>query len=82
MADFQMLAYEAIEGIRALGGCRSSWAARLYVASVVEGYESFQAPRPDLQYRAELEEYDTEALYAMLMESARMRRSTPGTATA
>ena len=68
MADFQRLAYAAIDDILArqkvpflVGG------TGLYVDAVADGYElSHQAP--DLQLRAHLETFDTPALYVMLKE--------------
>jgi len=68
MHDFQRLAYEAIEDIRARG--RTPFlvgGTGLYVASVTEGYVMSDRA-PDLAYRAELETCDTPALYRMLRE--------------
>lgn len=68
MADFQRMAYAAIEDIRARGRMPFIVGGTgLYVASVVEGYE-LSGPAPDLQYRATLETYDTPTLYRMLLE--------------
>ena len=68
MHDFQRLAYEAIEDIRARGKTPFLVGGTgLYVASVTEGYVMSDRA-PDLNYRAELETYDTPALYRMLME--------------
>lgn len=68
MADFQKMAYEVIEDIRARGRLPLIVGGTgLYVASVVEGYE-LSGPAPDLQYRDELETYDTGTLYRMLTE--------------
>lgn len=68
MADFQRLAYEAIDGILSrskpaflVGG------TGLYVDAVADGYV-LSNKMPDLAYRAKLEEMSTEALYRMLME--------------
>ena len=68
MADFQRLAYEAIEDIRhrcnlpfLVGG------TGLYVSSVTEGYE-LSGCKPNLDYREELEHYAVKDLYAMLRE--------------
>ena len=70
MADFQKLAYEAIEDIRARGKLPFVVGGTgLYVASVVEGYE-LSGPAPDLKYRDELETYDTPTLYRMLLEKS------------
>ncbi len=68
MADFQKLAYETIEDIRARGKLPLIVGGTgLYVASVAEGYE-LSGPAPDLSYRDELETYDTHTLYRMLVE--------------
>lgn len=68
MHDFQKRAYQAIDDILArdrqpflVGG------TGLYVASVTEGYV-MSDKAPDLEYRAELETYDTPVLYEMLVE--------------
>ena len=68
MADFQRLAYIAIDGIIArnrlpmlVGG------TGLYVESVVKGYE-LSDKMPDLNYREELEKLTTPELYDMLLE--------------
>ncbi len=68
MADFQRLAYAAIDGILArqrvpflVGG------TGLYVDAVTDGYE-LSDRAPDLQLREKLETYDTPALYRMLKE--------------
>ncbi len=68
MADFQRLAYEAIDGILARGKVPFLVGGTgLYVDAVADGYElSDKAPDPAL--RAHLETYDTAALYAMLLE--------------
>ena len=68
MYDFQKLAYAAIDGILARG--RQPFlvgGTGLYVASVTEGYVMSDRA-PDLNYRAELETYTTDALYNMLIE--------------
>ncbi len=68
MADFQKMAYGAIEDIRARGRLPFIVGGTgLYVASVAEGYE-LSGPAPDLAYREELETYDTPALHRMLLE--------------
>lgn len=68
MADFQRLAYAAIEDIRARGRVPFLVGGTgLYVASVVEGYE-LSGPGPDLGYRAQLENYDTPTLHRMLLK--------------
>ena len=66
MADFQKLAYEAIDGVIArrklpflVGG------TGLYVNAVADGYVMSDR-MPDLAYRAELEKLTTEELYVML----------------
>ena len=68
MADFQRLAYEAIDGIIArshvpflVGG------TGLYVDAVADGYE-LSDRAPDHSLRAHLETFDTPALYEMLKE--------------
>ena len=68
MADFQRLAYDAIDGILARGRLPFLVGGTgLYVDAVADGYElSDQAP--DLDLRAHLETFDTPALYAMLKE--------------
>ena len=68
MADFQRLAYEAIDGILARGRVPFLVGGTgLYVDAVADGYElSDQAP--DHTLRAELETYDTPSLYAMLLK--------------
>lgn len=67
MADFQRLAYQAIDEIRGrdrlpmiVGG------TGLYVDSVLDGY-LLSDREPDLAYRAELEKLTTPQLYAMLL---------------
>ena len=68
MYDFQKLAYAAIDDILARG--RQPFlvgGTGLYVASVTEGYVMSDRA-PDLNYRAELETYSTDALYNMLLE--------------
>jgi tRNA dimethylallyltransferase len=68
MADFQKMAYDAIEDIRARGRLPFIVGGTgLYVASVKEGYE-LSGPAPDLKYRDELETYDTPTLYRMLLQ--------------
>ena len=68
LKDFQRLAYEAIEDIRARGKTPFLVGGTgLYVASVTEGYVMSDR-EPNLEYRAHLETYTTEALYAMLRE--------------
>ena len=68
MADFQRLAYEAVEGVLdrgkqpfLVGG------TGLYVDSVADGYVMSNR-MPDLAYRAELEALSTERLYQMLVK--------------
>lgn len=74
MADFQRLAYAAIDGILAkkkppflVGG------TGLYIDAVCEGFR-LSGIAPDLAYRRELEALSTEKLYDLL------RRAEPGTA--
>ena len=68
MADFQKMAYEAAEDIRARGKLPFIVGGTgLYVASVAEGYE-LSGPAPDLAYREELETFDTPTLHRMLLE--------------
>lgn len=68
MADFQRLAYAAIDDILSRGKMPFIVGGTgLYVDSVVDGY-ALSGRMPDLAYRAELEELSTEALYAMLLE--------------
>ena len=66
MADFQKLAYGAIDGICARGKLPFIVGGTgLYVASVVEGYE-LSDKVPDLSYRDELEKLTTPELAQML----------------
>jgi tRNA dimethylallyltransferase len=68
MANFQELAYEKIDGILARGNLPFIVGGTgLYVDSVADGY-LLSGRAPDLEYRAELETYETPQLYAMLME--------------
>ena len=68
MADFQRLAYEAIDGILARGRLPFLVGGTgLYVDSVVDGYE-LSSIEPDLALRAHLETFETPALYDMLRE--------------
>lgn len=68
MAEFQQMAYAAIEDIRARGKLPFLVGGTgLYVASVVDGYE-LSSIAPDLEYREQLEKKSTPELYAMLME--------------
>lgn len=70
MADFQSLAYEAIEAIRGRGGLPFIVGGTgLYVDSVADGYVLSDCA-PDLEYRAELEKLDTPELYRRLMQQA------------
>ena len=69
MADFQRMAYEAIDDILARGKPPFLVGGTgLYVESVADGYE-LSNRMPDLAYRAELEKRSTEELYAMLVEA-------------
>ena len=66
MADFQRLAYVAIDGVLARGNVPFLVGGTgLYVDAVADGYV-FSDTMPNLDYRRELETYDTETLYAML----------------
>lgn len=66
MADFQRLAYAAIDGIVARGKLPFLVGGTgLYVDSVADGYR-LSEKAPDLAYRAELETLTTEALYCRL----------------
>ncbi|MBR6187100.1 MAG: tRNA (adenosine(37)-N6)-dimethylallyltransferase MiaA [Clostridia bacterium] len=68
MADFQRLAYAAIDGILARGRVPFLVGGTgLYVDAVADGYE-LSDKTPDLALRAHLETYETPALYAMLQE--------------
>lgn len=66
MADFQKLAYTAIDDILSRGKLPFLVGGTgLYVDSVADGYV-LSNRMPDLAYRAELETHTTEALYAQL----------------
>ena len=66
MADFQKLAYEAIDDVIARGKLPFLVGGTgLYIASVADGYVMSDR-MPDLAYRAELEKLTTEELYVML----------------
>lgn len=68
MADFQRLAYQAIDDILARGKLPFLVGGTgLYVAAVADGYQ-LSDRAPDLDLRARLETLDTPALYAMLRE--------------
>ena len=67
MADFQRLAYKAIDGILARGRVPMLVGGTgLYVDSVTLGYE-LSDTAPDLAYRDELEKLSTQELYQMLL---------------
>ena len=68
MADFQRMAYRAIDEIRGRG-CLPMivGGTGLYVDSVLDGY-LLSDKEPDLAYRAELEKLTTPQLYDMLLE--------------
>lgn len=67
MHDFQRLAYRAIDSICARGRLPFLVGGTgLYVESVTEGYVMNER-KPDLAYRAYLETFETEKLYAMLI---------------
>ena len=68
MADFQRMAYAAIDDILSRGKLPFLVGGTgLYVESVVAGY-LLSDKVPNLSYRAELEKLDTETLYAMLQK--------------
>lgn len=68
MADFQRLAYAAIDDIIKRGKIPFLVGGTgLYVDAVADGYELSDCP-PDLALRAHLETFDTPALYEMLKE--------------
>ena len=68
MADFQRLAYEAIDGILARGRVPFLVGGTgLYVDAVADGYE-LSDRAPDHSLRAHLETFDTPTLYDMLKE--------------
>ena len=68
MADFQRLSYQAIDGILARGRIPFLVGGTgLYVDAVADGY-NLSEKTTDLSLRAELETYDTPALYEMLKE--------------
>ena len=68
MADFQRLAYQAIDDIHARGKIPFLVGGTgLYVDSVADGYE-LSDRAPDLELRAHLETFETPALYEMLKE--------------
>ena len=69
MADFQRLAYRAIEDILARGHLPFLVGGTgLYVDSVTKGYELSRVA-PDLNYREELEKLSTPELYEMLLKA-------------
>ena len=64
MADFQRLAYAAIDDIHARGKLPFlAGGTGLYVDSVADGYVLSDV-KPDLQYREHLETFTTPELYA------------------
>lgn len=66
MADFQRLAYDAIDGILLRGRIPFLVGGTgLYIDSVADGY-ALSGRMPDLAYRAELEKLSTPELYIML----------------
>ena len=68
MADFQAMAYEAIDDILRRGRLPLLVGGTgLYVDSVAEGY-LLSGEAPDLAYRAHLETFETPALYQMLLQ--------------
>ncbi|MEG0269254.1 MAG: tRNA (adenosine(37)-N6)-dimethylallyltransferase MiaA [Clostridia bacterium] len=68
MADFQHMAYAAIDDILSRGKIPFLVGGTgLYIACVADGYV-LSGIMPDLAYRAELEKSSTEQLYEMLIE--------------
>ena len=68
MADYQELAYAAIDGIIGRGAVPFLVGGTgLYVSAITEGYV-LSDQKPDLELREKLETYDTPALYRMLRE--------------
>ena len=68
MADFQRLAYAAIDDILSRGKIPFLVGGTgLYVDAVIDGYELSEI-EPDLELRARLETFETPALYDMLKE--------------
>ena len=68
MADFQRLAYAAIDDILTRGKIPFLVGGTgLYVDAVIDGYELSEI-EPDLELRARLETFETPALYDMLKE--------------
>ncbi|MBQ9943954.1 MAG: tRNA (adenosine(37)-N6)-dimethylallyltransferase MiaA [Clostridia bacterium] len=68
MADFQKLAYEAIDDILSRGKVPFLVGGTgLYVNAVADGYE-LSDRAPDLELRAHLETFETPELYEMLLE--------------
>ena len=68
MANFQRMAYQAIDDIRGRGRLPMIVGGTgLYVDSVLDGY-LLSDKEPDLAYRAELEKLTTPQLYDMLLE--------------
>ena len=68
MADFQRLSYQAVDGILSRGRVPFLVGGTgLYVDAVADGY-NLSENATDLTLRAELETYDTPALYEMLKE--------------
>ena len=68
MADFQRLAYGAIDDILSRGKLPFLVGGTgLYVDAVIDGYELSEI-EPDLELRAHLETFETPALYDMLKE--------------
>lgn len=68
MADFQRLAYAAIDGIASRGRVPFLVGGTgLYVDAVTDGYE-LSGRAPDLKLREHLETFETPALYGMLRE--------------
>ncbi len=68
MADFQRLAYEAIDGVLSRGKVPFLVGGTgLYVDAVADGYE-LSEKAPDQKLRAHLETFETPKLYEMLLE--------------
>jgi tRNA dimethylallyltransferase len=68
MADFQRMAYEALDGILSRGRLPFlAGGTGLYVDSVTDGY-ALSEVKPDLEYRARLEAFTTPELYRMFSD--------------
>ena len=80
MADFQRLAFEAVDGILSRGKVPFLVGGTgLYVDAVADGYE-LSDRAPDHSLRAHLETFETPALYDMLKNPEAADRHSPGKA--